>query len=154
MNAREYLESFKIVEDRLQARSEQVRKLEERLTSITVPLDKEQVSHTKNVAVMADTVAEIVDMQNEIKQQAKECAAAKTEALRLLAKLKLDYSEILSEKFFEGKTFREIGKVMFITERQAQRKYKEALAAFQTILDEAVKCSPEKMSPHVVLMSS
>lgn len=136
MNAREYLESFKMIEDRLQVKSEQVQKLEERLTSITVPLDKEQVSHTKNVAVMADTVAEIVDMQNEINQQAKECAAAKTRALKLLSKLDPDCSKILTERLFEGKTFPEIGKVMFITERQAQRKFKEALADFQIILDE------------------
>ena len=48
---------------------------------------------------------------------------------------KPDCAEILSARYFDRKTFEEIGKMMFITKRYAVRKHKEALAEFQKVLD-------------------
>ena len=86
-DARKYLESFRIQESRIQLKTEQVQSLQERLTSITAPMDKEQVSHTKNVGIMADTVAMIVDIQREIDQQTADLYRRKREAYQLLEKL-------------------------------------------------------------------
>ena len=83
-DARKYLESFRIQESRIQLKTEQVQSLQERLTSITAPMDKEQVSHTKNVGIMADTVAMIVDIQRESDQQTADLYRRKREAYQLL----------------------------------------------------------------------
>ena len=50
-DAREYLESIRSLEIRIQMKIRQVKKLRDSLTSITAPMDKEQVTHTKNVGI-------------------------------------------------------------------------------------------------------
>ena len=65
-DAREYLTSIRKAEERLSLKKRQVENLRDRLTSLSVPTDKEVVSHTPNVGVMADTVAMIADMEAEI----------------------------------------------------------------------------------------
>lgn len=62
----------------------QIQKLRDRLLSTSAPMDKEQVSHTTNVSVMADTIAMIVDMQKEVEAQTVEYLKQKWEAMKLL----------------------------------------------------------------------
>ena len=47
IDAREYLHSFRIADSKIQLKIQQVQKLNDRLLSLTAPMDKEQVSHTK-----------------------------------------------------------------------------------------------------------
>ena len=70
IDAQEYLTSIQQAGQRIELKIQQVKSLREQLQSISAPLDKEQVSHTRNVAVMSDTIATIVDMEKEIDQQA------------------------------------------------------------------------------------
>lgn len=102
-DARKYLESFRIQESRIQLKTEQVQSLQERLTSITAPMDKEQVSHTKNVGIMADTVAMIVDIQREIDQQTADLYRRKREAYQLLDQLHPAHERLLLDRYLEGK---------------------------------------------------
>ena len=53
MNARQYLKSLRNKESRIQIKMRQIQKLRDRLLSTSAPMDKEQVSHTTNVSVMA-----------------------------------------------------------------------------------------------------
>ena len=54
IDARDYLNSFRIADSKIQLKSQQMQKLRERLLSLSAPMDKEQVSHTPNVGIMAD----------------------------------------------------------------------------------------------------
>ena len=99
-------------------------------------MDKEQVSHTTNVSVMADTIAMVVDMQKEVDSRASELLKEKWKAMKLMEQIRPESSEILTARYFEGKTFPEIGHEMFVTERQAQRKEKEAIWEFQRVPDQ------------------
>ena len=85
---------------------------------------------------MADTIAMMIDIEKEVDQQTSEYLKAKREALRLLERIKPESATILVERYFEGKTFIEIGKIIFVTERQAQRRCKAATREFQRVLDE------------------
>ena len=78
----------------------------------------------------------LIDLEKEVDQQTSEYLKAKREALRLLERIKPESATILVERYFEGKTFIEIGKIIFVTERQAQRRCKEAIREFQRVLDE------------------
>ena len=69
VNAREYLGYFRVAESRIELKIKQIQSLQDRLCCISIPMDKEQVSHTKSVEIMAETIAMIVDMQKEIDQQ-------------------------------------------------------------------------------------
>lgn len=44
-------------------------------------------------------------------------------------------AKILLDHFLDGKTILTIGKELFITKRQAQRRVNDALAIFQRLLD-------------------
>lgn len=137
MNARKYLKSIQVKESRIKIKMQQIQKLRDRLLSTSAPMDKEQVSHTTNVGVMADTIAMIVDMQKEVDMQSAEYLKQKWEAMNLMDQIKPESAEILIDRYFEGKTFPEIGKERFITGRQAQRKEYTAIKEFQQVLDES-----------------
>ncbi len=137
MNARKYLKSIQVKESRIKIKMQQIQKLRDRLLSTSAPMDKEQVSHTTNVGVMADTIALIVDMQKEVDMQSAEYLKQKWEAMNLMDQIKPESAEILIDRYFEGKTFPEIGKERFITGRQAQRKEYTAIKEFQQVLDES-----------------
>lgn len=135
MNARQYLKSLRNKESRIQIKMRQIQKLRDRLLSTSAPMDKEQVSHTTNVSVMADTIAMIVDMQKEVEAQTVEYLKQKWEAMKLMDQIKPESAEILIDRYFEGKTFTEIGKERFISGRQAQRREYAAIREFQRVLD-------------------
>lgn len=136
IDAQVYLASIRAMGIRLQTKIQQVQRLRDSLQSITASLDQEFVSHTKSVGAMADTIAMMIDIEKEVDQQTSEYLKAKREALRLLERIKPESATILVERYFEGKTFIEIGKIIFVTERQAQRRCKEAIREFQRVLDE------------------
>lgn len=135
IEARQYLRSFRAKESQIKIKIEQIQRLKDRLLSTSAPMDQERVTHTTNVSVMADTIAMILDMQKEADTQASELLKEQRKALKLMEQIKPESSEILTARYFEGKTFPEIGQEKFITERQAQRKEKEAIREFQRVLD-------------------
>ena len=77
IDAREYLESIKRDELRIGLKVKLIQNLHDQLCSISGSVPTEQVSHTRNVSAMADTVATIIDMQNEIDHQANEVVKRK-----------------------------------------------------------------------------
>ena len=136
-DAREFLESIRKTELRLQMRQRQLQAMRDRLLCITPAMDQELVSHTRNVGAMADSIAMILDMEKEIDQETSEFILVKKKALGLMNLIAPEHSEILIERFFEAKTFPEIGRILFVTERQAQRRLKEAVAEYQRVLNES-----------------
>ncbi len=134
-DARQYLRSFRIKESQIQLKLQQIQRLKDRLLSTSATMDQEQVSHTTNVSIMADTITMIVDMQKEADMQASELLKERWKAMGFMEQIKPESSAILTARYFEGKTFPEIGKEKFITERQAQRKEREAIREFQRVLD-------------------
>ena len=136
-DAREYLESIRKTELRLQMKKQQLQTLKDRLLCITPAMEQELVSHTRNVGAMGDSIALILDMEKEIDHETKEFMLVKLKALSLMNLIAPEHSTILIERFFETKTFPEIGKILFVTERQAQRRLKDAVAAYQHVLNES-----------------
>ena len=103
INAREYLESFRTDESRIELKLKQMQNLQDHLCSVSSFMVNEQVSHTRNVSVMADTMATIVDMQKEIDQQTSEIVKRKHEAYLLLDQIKPENAAILIDYYFEKK---------------------------------------------------
>ena len=137
IDAREYLESIRESELRLQMRQRQLQTMKDRLLCITPAIDQELVSHTRNVGRMTDSIAMILDMEKEIDQETREFILVKKKALSLMNLIAPEHSEVLIQRFFEAKTFPEIGRILFVTERQAQRKLKEAVAEYQRVLNDS-----------------
>ena len=136
IDAREYLQYFKVAESRIELKIKQIRSLQDRLSSLSAPMDKEQISHTRNVAIMADTIAVIVDMQKEIDQQTSEIFKRKKEAFSLLDHIKPENAEILIDRYFDAKSLPVISQSLHVSKRQTQRRLSEAIQEFQIILNE------------------
>ena len=84
INALDYLQAFRVAEQRIQLKIQQEQRLREQLANISAPVNQEHIAHTKNVGIMADTVAAIIDIENEIDQQTSELFKKKKEAYHLL----------------------------------------------------------------------
>jgi len=136
-DAREYLESIRKTELRLQMKKQQLQTLKDRLLCITPAMEQELVSHTRNVGAMGDSIALILDMEKEIDHETKEFMLVKLKALSLMNLIAPEHSAILIERFLEAKTFPEIGKTLYVTERQAQRRLKKAVTEYQQVLNES-----------------
>ena len=136
IDARTYLESFRPAESRLQLKITQLNGIRERMLSITAPSGKELVSHTPNVGIIADTVAMIIDMENEVEKQVNDIIEKKREAYLLLDQLKPESAQILMDYFFEGKSLYEISNSLHIVKRHAQRKLNGAINEFQVVLNQ------------------
>ncbi len=135
INALDYLQSFRVAEQRIQLKIQQVQRLREQLINISAPVNQEQIVHTKNVGIMGDTVAAIIDIENEIDQQTSELFRKKKEAYHMLDQIKPDSAMLLIEHFFSGKTVDEMSREIHVCKRHAQRKLNNAILEFQSMLN-------------------
>ena len=136
IDAKEYLKSFIREEAIICLKTKQLQSLRDRLLSILAPMDKEQVSHTKNVAVMSDTIALIVDMEKEIDQQTTRLMESKRKAYRLFDKIKPNSAALLMDRYMEGKKNSVICEERYITDRHLRRLMNEAIHELQMVLDQ------------------
>ena len=134
-DAKDYLQYFRTAEARIDLKIRQLESLQDRLCSISAPMEKEQVSHTRNVDIMADTVAMIVDIQKDIDQQTSEVFRRKREAYRLLDQIDPDSASLLIAHYFNGLSVMGVGKTIHVTKRQAQRRLNTAIEKFQSVLN-------------------
>ena len=134
-DAREYLMYFKKAEAIIELKVKQLQNLQDRLSCISAPLEKEQVSHTRNVAILADTIAMIVDMQKEIDRQTSEVVKRTREAYALMDRIKPESASILIDHYFNGMSLMTISKSIHLTKRTVQRKLNDAIIEFQCILN-------------------
>lgn len=135
MNARDYLDSLAEAQERIKMNQERVRRLHESLTSLTAPMDKEQVSHTKNVGIMADTIARIVDMEQEIDQQTELLYGMQQRARVYFNMLKPINAQLLVLHFIDGKSYEEIGKTMGYAQSTVFLIRKNAIKELQEMFD-------------------
>ena len=136
-DAKEYLQYFRNMKARIDLKEQQFHDLHDRLTCMSPSFDAELVSHSKNVAVMSDTIAILIDMRNEIDQQLSDFWQKKHEAYRLLDQISPEGARILIEYYFNRKSLSECGLIYHIAKRQAQRRLNEAIAEFQEILNKS-----------------
>ncbi len=138
IDARVYLSSFQKAEARIEIKKRQLMDLQDRLTCITAPMDKELVSHTRNVDAMPDTIALIIDLKNELEAQTVENIRRKREAYQLLEQIDPEKSVYLIEHYIEGKTLTEISRTHHIEKRWVKRRIASAIADFQLVLNQYV----------------
>ena len=139
MMAFDYLDSLRTIEIRIQIKTRQAQHLRDTMSSISAPMDKEQVSHTKNVSAMQDTMAMVLDIEEEISELRNQLTKRRREILIILDHIKSEYASVLSGKFVERRSTKEIGNMLFLSKRQIERRLKDALDAFQLILNDLVE---------------
>ena len=66
MTAKEYLSQAYRLDKRIDSKLEQLSDLRDTTTKATAVMNDAPVSHTRNVHSLQDTIAKIVDMENEL----------------------------------------------------------------------------------------
>ncbi|MBQ9210182.1 MAG: sigma-70 family RNA polymerase sigma factor [Clostridia bacterium] len=147
MKAFDYLDSIRAMEIRIQLKARQAQHLRDTMSNITAPMDKEQVSHTKNVSAMQDAMAMVLDLEEEISQLKNMLMKRRKEIMTILDQMKPEYADVLSGRFIEGKSTKELGNIMFLSMRSIERRLNEALDAFQLMLNDLIEHGDKPWPP-------
>ena len=139
LKAFDYLDSIRTMEKKIQLKIRQAQHLRDSLGNITAPMDKERVSHTTNVSTIADTMAMILGIEEEISELRNSMCKRQREILTILDKMEPEYATVLSGRFIEGKSVKELGVVLFLSRRQIERRMIDALAEFQIKLNDLIE---------------
>ena len=135
MTAREYLDSIADAGKTIRGLKAKIEKMRESLTSISVPMDKEQVTHTKNVSAMSDQISRIVDLEREMQQEAERLSQMRLEALYYINQLDEIHSSILTMRYFERKSIKQIMEETHFSKSTTFEHLHNAMNCFQNILD-------------------
>ena len=142
IDAKKYLESLQASEDKVRLKIQQLQVLKDKVLCISVPVDAELVSHTKNVGTMAETIAAMIDMQKEIDIQSCKLLEAKREAFHLLDQIRPESASIIINRFFVRLSIQEMSKMAYMSRRNMYRRLQEALSEFQHVLNGSGQDSP------------
>lgn len=112
MTAKQYLEQVKRIDELIDEKCAEANRLEETLLKITAATNNEPVKHSQGDK-MADTVAKIVDLQNEIKESVEQMVAIKKEVGNAIDSIQNpDHRLLLRLRYIQGKPWEEIAYTM------------------------------------------
>lgn len=136
MNARKYLESIRDVSERIKINQERVQRLHESLTSLSAPMDKEQVSHTKNVDVMGQTIARIIDLEHEIDEETKGFYETRNQAEIYINMITPFYGRLLIARYIKGMEMEAISKEYKLAVSTTFRYFNSGVNELQEVFDQ------------------
>lgn len=136
--AKEYLERIKRCDVKIDAKLEELQTLDSMVKRITPILkDTGAGGGSGNQDKIGDTVAKIVDLQNEINADVDMFIQMKREASVLLDKLsKPEYYQVLHKRYILYKSLEQIAAEMHYSYRNACHVQGRALQAFDRALEE------------------
>ena len=140
MTAKEYFQRMDDLNMLIEAKMRQTASLRDSLSISAPPPDTEQVSHTRNVNIMADRIAAVVDAERETDALVDELVNLKNRLIDGINQLS-DSKEamFLTARFIEGRSTEEIAQEKHYTRRWVQQIVKEGTEHLDEILE---KTSP------------
>ncbi len=133
MEPRAYLLSVKEMEERIRLKQDQVRRLNESLQAFSAQMDREVVSHTRKVDVMAEAIARMADLKTEIGEDIGALLLRTRQVYALFDRLPMPQAAILTERYMKGLSVRKIAEEMHITDRYARMMLAQAEEAFAKV---------------------
>ena len=126
MNAKEYFDKIDALNMTINIKKAQIAALRDSLGISSPAPDSEQVSHTRNVHVMADKIAAVVDTERETEAMADELLDLKTYMIDAINRLPNSKEALfLTERYINGKDSAEIAKETNYTRRWVQKFIKK-----------------------------
>ena len=78
-------------------------------------------------------------IEEEISELRNILCKRQKEILTILDKMEPEYASVLSGRFIEGKSVKELRTVLFLSRRQIERRMNDALAEFQIKLNDLIE---------------
>ena len=139
MTAKEYLKRAWNVDQRINSKLHQLDSLKDMATKATSTLGTEPVSGTRNVQRMADTIDNIIALENEINDDIDRLVDLKRNVIKTISKVKdTNCLTLLELRYLSFKSWDDIAAEMNYTSRWVHIMHSKALAAVEKILAERV----------------
>ena len=139
MTAKEYLKRAWNVDQRINSKLHQLDSLKDMATKATSTLGTEPVSGTRNVQRMADTIDNIVALENEINDDIDRLVDLKRNVIKTISKVQdTNCLTLLELRYLSFKSWDDIAAEMNYTSRWVHIMHSKALAAVEKILAERV----------------
>jgi len=137
MKAKNYLRQIELLDAKIDTRCEEIMRLKTLATRTTTALGGERVQSSGSQDKMADCIAKIADLQNEINAEIDKFVDLRNEAQALIEKhCEADCIRLLYARYFEYKTWEKIAVDMnFTYQWVAGDLHKKALEQLQKGLD-------------------
>lgn len=144
MKAINYLKQIKSMDAKINADLEELASLEALATKTTSVLGGDRVQSSGSQQKMADCVAKIVDMKEQINKEIDRFIDYKKEARELLSECDSECITLISKRYFQFKTWEEIAVDMNFTYQWVSGGlHQKALVQVQRALDERMEKSNE-----------
>ena len=139
MTAKEYLKRAWNVDQRINSKLHQLDSLKDMATKATSTLGTEPVSGTRNVQRMADTIDNIIALENEINDDIDRLVDLKRDVIKTISKVQdTNCLTLLELRYLSFKSWDDIAAEMNYTSRWVHIMHSKALAAVEKVLAERV----------------
>ena len=136
MTAKEYLNQAYRVDQRVNSKLHQLESLKDMATKATSTLGTEHVSGTRNVHRLADTIDNIIALENEINDDIDHLVDLKRDVMKTLSQVHDTNCLMLLElRYLSFKSWDEIADEMDFGSRWVHILHSKALAAVDKILE-------------------
>lgn len=135
LSAKEYLSQAYRIDQRINAKLEQVERLRALTCKATVMYDGEHVSHTRNVSAMEDTIIRLMEAEKEVNQEIDALVDLKRDIRAVLRQIREPEFQLLLElRYLCFKSWSEIAIVMEYEDRYVYKVHGRALGEVEKIL--------------------
>ena len=120
----------------IQIKKEQLASIRESLSSITNPIDKEHVSHTPDSSPMENALLSLIELENEVQNDAARFVEIQKETVRVINQLADPTLRlILSKRYVCFKTWQVIADEINLSEKRVFNQHNCGLKKVEEILD-------------------
>ncbi len=132
-----YLQKIRLYDTHINNKIAELSRLKDMVTNITPTLKDDVVSGSGSKDKLGDTVAKIVDLQNEINRAIDAFVDKKNEVCAIIDSLQNpDHVALLHKRYVEYLTWEQIACDMHISYRHATRMHGRALQAIERVMTE------------------
>ena len=136
---KEYLQKIRLYDTHINNKIAELSRLRDMATNITPTLKDDVVSSSGSKDKLGDTVAKIVDLQDEINRAIDDFVDKKNEVCSVIENLQNpDHVALLHKRYVEYLTWEQIACDMHISYRHATRLHGRALQAVEKAMSENV----------------
>ncbi len=142
MTAKEYLNQAYRVDQRVNSKLHQLESLKDMATKATSTLGTEPVSGTRNVHRLADTIDNIIALENEINDGIDHLVDLKRDVMKTLSQVHDTNCLMLLElRYLSFKSWDDIAAEMHYGSRWVHILHSKALSAVEKILEKNKECT-------------
>ena len=134
MTSKTYLSQVKKCDRMIENKLSEVQSLREMILSVTSTLKQDVVQSNGSQDKLGDTIAKIIDLENEINADIDRFVDLKREVMGVVDQLDSPFSDILYKRYFQYKKWEEIAVELNYSFRQVTRLHGQALLKVNDVL--------------------